>query len=276
MDYLKSPTVLRNQFIDNYERFGVTNYFFLDDTFNDSVEKLQILHDEVFAKLPFKVSFGAFMRLDLINAHRETIPLLRDMGLTGAFLGVESLNYESNKSIGKGISGEKIVEILTILKREWPNTILDGQFIMGLPHDSEQSIRAWLDLLLTEDFPLDAAKIEPLHLDKGKAGNSLWVSQFESNPEKYGYTFEEGNSFSWTNNMNFSLKDAIRVKQEYGRRWKVKEKPAWVGDYGLMNIGVSPDVLEARRNSQYADRGAIDFETRINFVKLYVNRLLEI
>ena len=155
---------------------------------------------------------------------------------------------------------------------------------MCLPHDSEESIRAWLDLLLTEDFPLDAAKIEPLHLDKSKANNSPWVSQFEMNPEKFGYTFEEGNSFAWTNNVNFSLRDAIRVKQEYGRRWKVKEKPAWVGDYGLMNIGVSPDVIAARRlqvsdqevNSIENRWSTNDFDTRINFVKLYVNKLLNL
>lgn len=287
MDYLKNPQVLRAQFIDNYQRFGTTNYFFLDDTFNDSVEKLQILHDQVFARLPFKVSFGAFMRLDLINAHRETIPLLRDMGLTGAFLGIESLNEAANRSIGKGISGEKIVEILNILIKEWPDAILDGQFIMGLPHDSEETIRAWLDLLLTPDFPLHAAKIEPLHLDsiKPKIG-TLWVSQFESNPEKYGYTFDlTKGSMHWRNNVGFSLEDAIRLKREYGRRWKVKEKPAWVGDYGLMNIGVSPDVIAARRGNSkpsgdlnYKDLTIkrSDFETRNAFVKDYIDRLLKL
>jgi hypothetical protein len=286
MDYLKNPEVLRAQFIDNYERFGTTNYFFLDDTFNDSVEKLQILHDEVFAKLPFRVSFGAFMRLDLVNAHRETIPLLRDMGLTGAFLGIESLTYESNKSIGKGISREKIIEILHILLKEWPDTILDGQFIMGLPHDSEESIREWLDLLLTPDFPLHAAKIEPLHLDSRKAQTgALWVSQFESNPEKYGYTFDlSKGSMHWRNNTGFSLEDAIRVKREYGRRWKVKEKPAWVGDYGLMNIGVSPDVIAARRggaklsdlNYKTATIRGGDFNIRNQFVQSYIQRLLDL
>lgn len=279
MDYLKNPEILRQQFVDNYERFGTTNYFFLDDTFNDSVEKLQILHDEVFAKLPFKVSFGAFMRLDLVNAHRETIPLLRDMGLTGAFLGIESLNYESNKTIGKGISREKIIEILKILMVEWPDTILDGQFIMGLPHDSEETVREWLDLLLTPDFPLHAAKIEPLHLDVKKKGAQLWLSQFETNPEKFGYTADPDNTMMWTNNMGFSLEDAVRVKKEYGRRWKVKEKPAWVGDYGLMNIGVSPDVIAARRDGlEYKVKpGAYyDFEVRITFVKSYVKKLLNL
>ena len=276
MDYLKNTDVLREQFIDNYNRFGTTSYFFLDDTFNDSVEKLQILHDEVFSKLPFKVKFGAFMRLDLINAHPETIPLLRDMGLSGAFLGIESFNYESNKSIGKGISQEKIVSILTRLKEEWPDVITDAQFIMGLPHDSEETIRQWLDLLLTPEFPLDAAKIEPLHIDLSKnVHQSIWISQFELNPSKFGYTFTDPTKPTlWTNNMGFSLNDAIRLKKEYGARWKVKEKPAWVGDYGSMNIGVPADVVEARRKFPNNARYGSDYTTRITFVKKYINKLL--
>lgn len=276
MDYLKNPEILREQFLDNYNRFNTTSYFFLDDTFNDSVEKLQILHDEVFSKLPFKIKFGAFMRLDLINAHPETIPLLRDMGLSGAFLGIESMNYESTKSIGKGITKEKIINVLTTLKSEWPDVIIDSQFIMGLPYDSEETIREWLDLLLTPEFPLDAAKIEPLHLDLNKVEKGIWVSQFERTPEKFGYTFSDPVSkpMAWTNNMGFSLDDAIRLKQEYGLRWKVKEKAAWVGDYGSMNIGVPADVVESRRKFPENARYGSNFPTRLKFVKNYIAKLL--
>ena len=275
MDYLKNPSILREQFIDNYNRFGTTSYFFLDDTFNDSVEKLQILHDEVFSKLPFKIKFGAFMRLDLINAHPETIPLLRDMGVSGAFLGIESLNSESNKVIGKGINQEKIISILTTLKQEWPDVIIDAQFIMGLPYDSEETIRQWLDLLLTPEFPLDAAKIEPLHLDSSKINHAIWISQFELNPTKFGYTFSDTTRpMMWTNNMGFSLDDAVQLKKEYGKRWKVKEKAAWVGDYGSMNIGVPPDVVEARRKFPQNVIYGSDYSTRIAFVKKYIAKLL--
>ncbi|CAB4241663.1 BchE, magnesium-protoporphyrin IX monomethyl ester anaerobic oxidative cyclase [uncultured Caudovirales phage] len=274
MDYLKNPEVLREQFIDNYNRFNTTRYFFLDDTFNDSVEKLQILHDEVFAKLPFKIKFGAFMRLDLLHAHPETIPLLRDMGVSGVFLGIESLNLEANKAIGKGIGQERIIETLTTLSREWPDAILDGQFIMGLPNDSEETIRAWLDILLTPEFPLTAAKIEPLHLDSRKVKDNIWVSKFESNPAQYGYTFPMADKgMYWVNNKGFSLGDAIRIKKEYGKRWKIKERPAWMGDYGTMNIGISADQLEARKFMK-ADYKTSDREVRIAFVKRYIDKLL--
>ena len=279
MDYLKDPQILRQQLIENYERFGTTNYFFLDDTFNDSVEKLQILEEQTFRDLGFRPRFGAFMRLDLINAHPETIELLDKIGVSGAFFGIESLNYEANKSIGKGISKEKIYSILHRLKKEWPEDVVnDGQFIMGLPHEDEASIKGWLDELLDPSFPIDAAKIEPLWLEHPRNNNKLWISGFEADPEKYGYTFPDPNkSAHWVNNKGFSLLDAIRVKNEYGAKWKVKEKPAWVGDYGAMNIGIPPDVILARRQGiNMGFRGMSDTRIRIEFVKKYIQKLLNL
>ncbi len=280
MDYLKNPQILREQIIENYEKFGTTNYFFLDDTFNDSVEKLRILEQETFSNLPFRPRFGAFMRLDLINAHPETIDMLANIGVSGAFYGIESLNYEANKSIGKGISKDKIYSILNRLKSEWPSDVIsDGQFIMGLPNEDEASIRSWLDELLDPAFPLDAAKIEPLWLEKLRPTDTrLWVSNFESNPEKYGYTFPDNSRPThWVNNQGFSLEDAVRVKKDYGRRWKVKEKPAWVGDYGSMNIGIPADIVQARRQGiSIGVKGMSDQDVRIAFVKRYIQRLLDL
>jgi hypothetical protein len=57
LDYLKETEILKNQFLKNYERYRTTNYVYLDDTHNDSVEKLEILYDNVYSKLPFKINF---------------------------------------------------------------------------------------------------------------------------------------------------------------------------------------------------------------------------
>ena len=38
----------------------------------------------------------------------------------------------------------------------------DAQFIMGLPHDTDASIRNWVTEVLDKDFPLTQAKILPL------------------------------------------------------------------------------------------------------------------
>ncbi len=281
MDYLKDPAILREQMIENYEKFGTTNYFFLDDTFNDSVEKLKILSEQSFSNLGFRPRFGAFMRLDLIAAHPETIEMLANIGVSGAFFGIESLNYEANKAIGKGITGQKIVETLHRLKREWPSDVItDGQFIMGLPNEDQHTISAWLDELLDPAFPLDAAKIEPLWLEYHSPDilkNKLWVSPFNQDPDRYGYTFPDSQlPVHWVNNRGFSLLDAVQLKKSYGRKWKIKEKPAWVGDYGSMNIGVPADLVQARRAGTAGPIGRSDFNTRIAFVKQYIQRLLDL
>jgi hypothetical protein len=281
MDYLKDPAILREQMIENYEKFGTTNYFFLDDTFNDSVEKLQILSEQAFSNLGFRPRFGAFMRLDLIAAHPETIEMLANIGVSGAFFGIESLNYEANKAIGKGITGQKVVETLHRLKREWPSDVItDGQFIMGLPNEDRHTISAWLDELLDPAFPLDAAKIEPLWLENHSPEvlkRKLWVAPFNLDPNRYGYTFPDPKlPVHWVNNRGFSLLDAVQLKKSYGLKWKIKEKSAWVGDYGSMNIGVPADLVQARRAGTAGPVGRSDFNTRIAFVKQYIQRLLDL
>jgi hypothetical protein len=275
MDYLKDPLILREQIIENYERFGTTNYFFLDDTFNESVDKLEILAEHTFSKLDFRPRFGAFMRADLIAHNPRQIQLLADIGVSGAFFGIESLNYEANKSVGKGIKKDKLYDSLWKIKEEWPDDVVtDSQFIMGLPNDSEETIEEWVKELLHPDFPLDAAKIEPLALDKDQV-NSTWVSSFAKYPDRYGYSFpDDTKPYHWVNNMNFSSNDAQALKIKMAKEWKVKDKPAWVGDYGLMNVGVPADVIEARKKGTRFD--GKDRDRRISFVKEYIRKLLEL
>lgn len=282
MDYLKNPEILRQQFVENYEKYGTIHYFFLDDTFNDSIDKLRILQDECFSKLNFQPRFSAFMRLDLIAAHPESIELLKNIGVESASFGIESMNYEANKTIGKGIGKTKIIETLHQLREEWPkDVILEAQFIMGLPNETEETITEWLDELLDPEFPLDSAKIEPLWLsDLNASGmrNKLWKSKFELDPEKYGYTFPNPTVPTyWVNNKGFSLQDAEELKKSYGTRWKIKERPGWVGDRGVVNIGVPEDEIKSRRENNFSiPVGKADHFKRLNFVENYVKRLLEL
>ena len=55
-DYLRDPALIKEELIYNYENFQTTNYFFADDTFNDSTLKLESLH-KVITELPFKIKF---------------------------------------------------------------------------------------------------------------------------------------------------------------------------------------------------------------------------
>lgn len=276
LDYLKNPDILREHFINNYERFGTTRYFFLDDTFNDSVEKLEILNNYVFKKLPFKIKFQAYMRLDLINAHRDTIPLLKEMGISAALFGIESLNYEANKTIGKGISLEKILEVGNILKQEWEDVYLDSQYIIGLPNDGEKEINEWMNIILDNSFPIRSSQLYPLALEKH--ARKLWTSKFEEEPEKFGYSFPDPNdSFFWINNKGLSRDDAIRIRGEFNSKWQNYVKPSSLGVEGRKIIGSN---INASNQSKWehvqlwGNDG--DLSARLEFTKNYITKLLNL
>jgi hypothetical protein len=96
-EWIKQTNVLLDEFNRNYEHFGVTDYIFSDDTYNDSAEKMKIFYDEVFNKLKFKINFTAYLRLDLMMRFPDTVEYLKESGLKSALFGIETFNSNSLK-----------------------------------------------------------------------------------------------------------------------------------------------------------------------------------
>jgi len=205
-DYLRDPELIREELIYNYENFGTTNYFFTDDTFNDSTMKIELLHKAI-TSLPFKIKFVTYLRLDLLNAHREQIPLLKEMGLGSCFFGIETLNHASGKAIGKGMNPELVKKFLLELYYDHWNAEIPFtcSFIIGLPGETIESVRAthaWCKTTPFNDlwFPL---------FIKAK---SHYKSEFDSNYEKYGYQLDsEGN---WYTDI-MTYQQALEVAEEF-------------------------------------------------------------
>jgi radical SAM superfamily enzyme YgiQ (UPF0313 family) len=231
LDYIKSPDVLLDEFKRNYDLFGTTKYVYSDDTHNDSVEKLETLYDKVYSKLPFKISFSSYIRLDLLRAHPHTIDLLKESGLTSCFFGIESLNYLANKSIGKGMRTENIIDTLNILKDKWSDIFKEAGFIIGLPNDSENDVCKWLDLVTDNDFPLDRISLSPLRIYKGS--KNVWSNLIESDPESYGYDFTS--SIDWKNNKELTRKKSYEIVNQYNQSPKIKTKLNWVTVVNMLN-----------------------------------------
>lgn len=275
LDYLKDPIILREQLQENYERFGTTHYWFLDDTFNDSVEKLEILYNGVFAKLPFKVNFSAYLRLDLIHAHPVSIDLLKDMGCGGLSFGIESLTYESVKAIGKGITKDKVYNTLMSLKEKMPDSILDSQFIVGLPYETAASAEAWIKEITDPNYPLDAIKISSLSMNFFPNIDNIWRSHFENNPEKYGYTFKYNHRY-WVNNVGFSRLDADNVIKKCQGIIDKKGNFGWLGEHGQRNMGVSAEIAENLSRLDRKELGDELIKIRKEFAKQYIKDLLNL
>lgn len=185
-DYIKNDEILYDEFIDNYNKFGTTRYIFLDDTFNDSIDKINFIY-EISKKLPFKLEYWAYLRLDLIAAHPETIDLLLQSGLRACFFGIESLNKDTGKAIGKGLGKEKMIDTLRLLKKKWNTKVSTGAgFIAGLPYETIESIKNTCEIFISEEL-VGTWAIRPLYFYSHRAATTGFVSDIEKNPEKYGY-----------------------------------------------------------------------------------------
>jgi radical SAM superfamily enzyme YgiQ (UPF0313 family) len=279
LDYLKDPAILLDQFEENHARFGTTHYWLLDDTFNDSPEKLEILYEQVFSRLSFKgLNFNAFMRLDLMAAHPHTIDLIAASGAGGLSFGIESLNYESLKAIGKGITKDKIIWTLEQINAKMPkHSLIDSQFIIGLPYETKETARQWITEVASPDFPLHNAKIHLLSMNPFKGLDNVWVSNFEKYPEKYGYTFPYPSyPHAWKNNMGFTMKEAFNLHTEMYPQIMAKEMDAWLAFAGWRNLGMTDEEAMAMVQVNKTQREATEREIRINFTTRYINDLLNL
>lgn len=276
LDYIKESKVLYDELIDNYEKYGVTNYVFLDDTHNDSVEKIEILYHEVFSKLPFKINYSCFLRLDLLAAHPHTIKLLKDSGLKVTFFGIESLNYLSNKSVGKGITTEKIINTLDLIKREWgDNVVTYGSFIIGLPHDSRDTVKEWMKILESDNFKLDYSIVLPLYLDNSMK-EYAWAGDFNKNPEKYGYVLS---SSDWINNCGMTFSEAQELADFYNAILLEKSKLAgvqWTDFLGILAAGYNWSEARVMSNRLNTDSNLVnEFKERLKIrITKYINSVL--
>lgn len=216
--HLKEKSVLRDELIYNYEKFGTQVYDIMDDLLNDSPEKCEYLH-EVFTNLPFKVKFGSYARSDLLISHLHTLPLLEESGAVGLQFGIETLYKKSGSAIGKGMAKEKTIEGLNYIK-ENSNISLGSGFIFGLPFEPIESIRDTIEWLDSKDCPLDNKEIYALSIPS--LNSHFEHSKLMIDPYRWGYKdLDPSNKdrMIWDNG-NINWYQAQDLKKECLQRFK--------------------------------------------------------
>lgn len=270
-DYIKPSNVLRNEFIKNFEEHGTTKYIIVDDTFNDSIEKLKIFADVV-QSLPFKLEYGAYIRHDLLHAHKETINILKDTGLVSATFGIETLNYESGKSIGKGLHPDKTIEFLHELKSSWPELITSSGFILGLPHDTKESIESMCKTITDKTFPLDNVTIVPLWIQQNAKQSKLYYSEFEENWASYGYQFLDSNT-NWAKG-DFTYQYCLNTSMKYQTlAYEIKRnKIATFEAIAALNFNYTSESLKGVSHKDFFSNFV---SKRLNYIENYYYRLMK-
>jgi radical SAM superfamily enzyme YgiQ (UPF0313 family) len=190
-DFIKYKEVIRSELLENWEKWGCSRYMIVDDTFNDSTEKLQYIK-EVIETLPFKPKFWAYCRMDLFHTYPEQIQLMKDIGVTEVYYGMETWHDKTAKAINKGGKLQNKINAMKKAKEIWGNDVyVTVGLVAGLPHDTVQSVRDastwfkeeghecidWFNVCsLTVYPPTDNLQYK-------------FFSDIEKDLDKYGYTF---------------------------------------------------------------------------------------
>jgi len=236
-DYTKTKETLQEEFIRNYENFGTTNYMFMDETINDSMEKVEFLYD-VISTLPFKIKWGGYQRLDLYYTNSEMPSIIQEIGCEQIIFGVETLNKKTGEVVGKGMHPDKVKELLKKLKNQWKDNIqLSSGFIIGLPYETKESLKDLETYLLSDDCGLDSWSLYPFMIVEGMD------TMISSNPSQYGYKIIDTDyGTEWENDyMTFTEAHQITTEIRKNTMHKCKVN-GWV-QMRLRNVGYTKDEL---------------------------------
>lgn len=183
----RSFTNIRDELIENYERWGLTNYIIADDTLNESTDKLELLVKSV-KGLSFKPTFASFVRLDLMRSHPEHIKLLAEARVLYHYYGVETFNHAAGKIIGKGLDPKYNKQTLLNTYNHFMDTVDDYTgtvgMIIGLPEESVESVEESYNWLKDEWYKRkQSVRWWPLIIPN----DTLKLSAFGVELEKYKY-----------------------------------------------------------------------------------------
>ena len=278
-DYIKNLDVLYGEFMHNYEQFGIKDYIFTDDTFNDSMHKLREI-EKVTNRLPFQINFVSYIRLDLMMRHPEMITVLRDLGLISATLGIETAVPENAKLIGKNIEFHKQMEFLKEIKQnEWKDVNTSSGFIVGLPYDDMDKVNWLFNFLFSKDNPLDNFIVATLQIYPTDRYNMTYSSIIDKDYASLGYRFvqQAGIDYeSWVNDRT-GLDEITLSRMTKASDVKKRSISKYTGFevMDLQNVGVSKQDLLTMTMQQIDEKYDTDRLLQENY-RRYLDRLMRL
>ena len=279
LDYVKSSHNLYSELLNNYEKFGVENYIIIDDTFNDHPDKLQSVLTAV-RRLPFQPRFWAYTRLDLLCTRPDSIDVLYDIGVRGFYFGIETLNLETGRIIGKGYDRAKQIATLKRIKEKYGDSVsLHGSFIVGLPKESVEQSKETFEMIRTGQIPLDSWTANGLRITKVFENN--WSSDIDKNYKSYGYvdtgTPDHSPNINWENEHMTNV-IADQVAKEFvqsSRHTDVNFKLPAHTAFAIATFGLDLNQLMSAHSETF-DWHQIEHVIKPKFVQDYKKILLEL
>lgn len=276
LDYLRSFEMVKNQIVHNHENWGTTRYYVICDTFNDTTVKMDMWHGMV-SSLPFRISYHAYLRADLLDRYPEVPYQLLESGLEGSYHGIESLDEEASRVAGKAWSGKHAREYMPRLIGEiWGNRVRSTlSFIAGLPGDTREKLIDTAEWL--RDFRPYHATFQPLRIFPNPGHRHR--SEFDINHESYGYSFPMGDELNW------KLPYWYRFEAEHFSRFTIDPMlndfrslfSSWQASC-LLGMGHQPEIVDPAWQKKAGHRrvGETLEQARRSYLSGYISDLMKL
>jgi hypothetical protein len=183
-DFEKSEQAIVDEFLYAYQHYGITKFSIIDSTFNDTDEKANLLL-HISTLIPEPIQVVCFLRLDLLYKQPGLLDKLVKAGVVAVHFGIDSLNKDTGRLIGKTVDPTLLVQYLKDIRLQYPDLFIYGTFIAGLPKDTVEKQREICEWLNTER-PMDMWYWFPLSI-KQNNGSGEVLSPIEQDYAKYGY-----------------------------------------------------------------------------------------
>jgi Radical SAM superfamily len=259
--YSKSYECLLAEIMHHHDNWGTTKFFYVDDTVNESVERLRMLA-KVAKQVPFDLQWIGYLRADLIWAHPEQVNLLEESGLLSGFFGIESFEEHSSKLIGKGWSGRHAKSWLKQMRSRWDQKITwTFGMMVGLPGQTREQLIDDTNWLIDNDmhnWNYNYLWLDPNQLE----------SEFSRNSQKYGFAYPDQSRIWYWENGYWNLDKAKDVALICNRMSKTHIKYAAWDLGGVISLGYDPKDVMFKYKHEIDQNDML--EKRTNLVNSYI------
>ena len=247
-DYIRNMDLIKQEIEYNKRMFNSNKYYLLDDTFNDSHEKMQnwgiMLKD-----LDFDIKYTSYLRADLLSRNPEQIEIFRDTGMVSAMFGIESFDPRASMLVGKGWSGKEAKTFLPELMRQWKNDVtFHISMIVGIPPETYEDYRIHQDWCIENKIPSWVWQILGINTQP-----RTFESEFDRNYKKYGFELTNpGVTREWKTAYMDSTEAARIATVLNGEKAKndLQKMTCWVA-LAYMSLGYSHEYLNNTLESDF-------------------------
>lgn len=236
-DFRRDIAKVEEEMLYNNSKFGTTHYYIIDDTFNDSNDKVNEFH-AMTRRLPFKIKFGCYLRPDLLDSFDSQAHVLQDAGLLSGYLGIETFNEQSAQAIKKPWSAKRGRQYLQELRNNiWKDKVsFKASMIIGLPHGTESEYREYQQWFIDNGIPNWSWKTLFLSRDLTRP----FISEFDREASKYGYEWELENGVPVWKSQWFKYREARELMEKLDNEKSQLIAPDTWDLLEMQNYGVDP------------------------------------